>query len=349
MKSFSVVIATFALLGCEGATSRSAGETSQTDMAASMPAPAAPPSFGREGGIGGGSGTGGGGGGGIGGVGADGGMRRGATRVGEPTRMPSPEDVSSEAPDQLTTPADPAVMMIIRTGDATVEVDSLEIAVAQVTALATRLGGAVASSSMETGRNDIRRAQLSLRIPSARFEAALSGLSPIGKVESQNVGSQDVTEEFVDVTARVTNARRLEDRLIDLLAKRTGKLEEVLAVERELARVREQIERYEGRLRYLRTRAAISTLTINLHEPYPIIGNPRGSNVIVEAFKAAWRNFVNFIAGLISAAGILIPLAVLVAVFVYFLRRTNLWPSGRWTRRDPTDRPTAPPRTDAGN
>jgi hypothetical protein len=68
------------------------------------------------------------------------------------------------------------------------------------------------------------------------------------------------------------NARRLETRLIDLLATRTGKLKDVLDVERELARAREEIERYEGRLRYLRAHATLSTLTISLHEPLPVVG-----------------------------------------------------------------------------
>src|SRR5205823_10851551 len=75
---------------------------------------------------------------------------------------------------------------------------------------------------------------------------------PIGKLESVNVSAEDVGEEYVDVAARMANARRLESRLIDLLAARTGKLKDVLDVEQELARVREEIERYEGRLRYLK-------------------------------------------------------------------------------------------------
>ena len=83
--------------------------------------------------------------------------------------------------------------------------------------------------------------------PSARYDDALGSLGPLGKVETATTNSEDVGEEFVDVRARVANARRLEDRLVGLLATRTGKLPDVLAVERELSRVREDIERYEGR------------------------------------------------------------------------------------------------------
>jgi len=120
-----------------------------------------------------------------------------------------------------------------------------------------------------------------------------------------------VGEEFTDVTARMGNARRLEARLIELLATRTGKLKDVLDVEQELARVREQIERYEGRLRYLRAHAALSTLTIYVHEPLPVVGHA-GSSVIGEAFKQAWRNFVALVAACIRGLGIVIPLGVVV-------------------------------------
>jgi hypothetical protein len=127
---------------------------------------------------------------------------------------------------------------------------------------------------------------------------------------SSSTNAQDVGEEFVDMSARMANARRMEERLVTLLATRTGKLEDVLAVERELARVREEIERYEGRLRYLRTQVAMSSLSVTVSEPGPVVGHP-GSNVVLEAFKQAWRNFVMVIAGGIEVLGALAPLIVL--------------------------------------
>ena len=148
--------------------------------------------------------------------------------------------------------------MLIRTGDASIEVDSLEAAVAAVRQLASRAGGWVANTSYSGGRHQMREATLQLRIPANRFDEAQRGLDSIGTVEWMNVSAQDVGEEYVDLGARVANSRRLEARLVELLARRTGKLEDVLAVERELARVREEIERTEGRLRYLRTRVATS-------------------------------------------------------------------------------------------
>ena len=213
-----------------------------------------------------------------------------------------------------------APVMIIRTGHASVEVGNVDEAALKVRALASSLGGHVANSQFEGGEHNVRSATLELKIPAQRYDEAVSRLASIGEVESVNSTSEDVGEEYVDITARVENARRLEQRLIQLLANRTARLADVLAVERELARVREEIERAEGRLRYLRTRAAMSTLTVLVHEDEPILGRA-GDNPIAAAFKAAWRNFVRFIAGLIAAMGVIVPVAVLAAVGILVWRK----------------------------
>ena len=221
-----------------------------------------------------------------------------------------------------------AASMVIRTGQASIEVDSLERAVSQVRALAGRIGGYVANTAMQTGRGQLRSASLEVKVPAERFEDGLGGLAALGRLESANVSAQDVGEEFTDVTARVNNSRRLESRLIDLLATRTGKLKDVLDVEQEMARVREQIDRYEGRLRYLRAHAALSTLTIYLHEPLPVVGQA-GSSVMGEAFKQAWRNFVALAALCVRSLGIVVPLglATLAAWLVVKRRRKAAIPA----------------------
>lgn len=212
-----------------------------------------------------------------------------------------------------------APQMVIRSGTASIEVDQLGPAVAKVTRLAAELGGYVASTAEQSGADNVRQATLELKVPAARWPQLESGLDPVGKLESRQTTSDDVGEEYVDVDARMQNARRLEDRLQNLLATRTGKLDDVLAVERELARVREEIERFEGRLRYLRAHAAMSTLTVTLHEPPPVIGP--GGNPIVGAFARAWRNFVAFTAGLIAVSGWLVPLLGIIGALVWLLRR----------------------------
>lgn len=176
---------------------------------------------------------------------------------GDPNAPPTPAEPPQAGPampaatDTAASTQSVAPQMIIRTGTATVRVDSLEPAMARVEQLARSLGGYVANTAIQSGSETLRRATMEVKIPAARWNQAISGLRPIGKLEAQQTSTEDVGEEYVDVTARMTNARRLETRLVELLATRTGRLEDVLAVERELARVREEIERYEGRLRYL--------------------------------------------------------------------------------------------------
>jgi hypothetical protein len=210
--------------------------------------------------------------------------------------------------------------MLIRTAQARIEVDSLERALAQVRTLAARVGGEIANTTLQTGRGELHAASLEVRIPADRFDAALDGIGAIGKLEAVNVRADDVGEEFSDVSARIENARRLEARLIDLLATRTGKLKDVLDVEQALARVREEIERYEGRVRYLRAHAALSTLTISVHEPLPIVG-PVGTSVLGEAFAQAWRNFVTLVALCIRSLGVALPLGLVAALAWLALRR----------------------------
>src|SRR4051812_30230869 len=232
-----------------------------------------------------------------------------------------------DALQSVTAMTSGAPAMVIRTGQAFIEVEKLDPAVLRIRQLAAQVGGYITNSSMSGGRDQIRQATLEIKIPSPRYDEAVSSLSTIGKVETVNSNAEDVGEEFVDVTARVTNSRRLEERLLSLLANRTGKLDEVLRVERELARVREEIERYEGRLRYLGARVAMSTLTITVHEPAPIIGNNPGENPITTALRRAWRNFVALIAGFIASLGVLIPLGLLTFVGWLAYRR--------WKRSNP--------------
>jgi len=228
-------------------------------------------------------------------------------------RAQASPDVPPGAPNPLQSiyPGPATAAMVIRTGEAFVEVDKVDPAVLKIRQLATQVGGYIANSSISGGHDQIRQATIELKIPATKYEQAVGSLATIGKVETVNSTAQDVGEEFVDVTARVNNSRRLEERLISLLANRTGKLDEVLRVERELARVREEIERYEGRLRYLSARVAMSTLTITVHEPAPILGNSPGENPIAAAFRRAWKNFVAVVAASIAALGVLIPLAIL--------------------------------------
>jgi Domain of unknown function (DUF4349) len=216
---------------------------------------------------------------------------------------------------------DPGSRLIVRTGQAGIEVDSLEPAMAELRRVVQRIGGFVADASVQSGRNQVRSATLQIKVPAMRFDDLTEGLGPIGKLQFVNVAAEDVSEEFVDLTARVANARRLEQRLIDLLRTRTGKLQDVLSVEHELARIREEIERMEGRMRFLRASAQLSTLSVNLYEPPPLVASVPGRSPIAEAFRTAWRNFVGLLAGVIASLGFVVPVAMVGWAAVVLGRR----------------------------
>ena len=162
---------------------------------------------------------------------------------------------------------------------------------------------------------------LQLRVPSAQFDGAVAALSQIGKVESVSVNAEDVAEEYVDLGARLANARRVEARLVELLATRTGRLSDVLTIEQELARVRQEAERYEARMRWLERRASLSSLDVSIHEKLPLIDSPRGRGPILEAFAEAWERMVSVVAWLIAMLGILVPLGVLFLVGTLIVRK----------------------------
>lgn len=251
-----------------------------------------------------------------------------AMRPAAPAFAPAP--VANEAalrePDGVTI-SDEAIgsavdvsRMIVRTGGASIEVSSIDSAIPRVRDLATSIGGFIANSSIEAGRNQIKTATLEVKAPAQVFDRLLAGLRPLGKVESVNVSAEDVGEEYVDVEARIANDHRLEARLVDLLATRTGKLRDVLDVEQQLARVREEIERYEGRLRYLRTHADLSTLTITVHEPEPIIIDHVGTSPLGNAARQAWRNFIGLLAFAIASLGVLLPVGALGGALWWIFR-----------------------------
>lgn len=217
-------------------------------------------------------------------------------------------------PQILAGGADTARTMIIRTGEAHVEVDSLEAAVAQVERTAQAMGGWIAHSSLQLGEGQWRAARLEVKIPAERWQDLVTGLEGVGELRQLTTGTEDVGEQFVDLTAQLSNARRLEERYLELLENRTGTLEDLLAVERELARVRERIERFEGRLRYLSQRVAVSTMVVHLEEESALLAGTPGSEPIREAFRAAWRNFLGLVTGAIALLGVILPLALLVAL-----------------------------------
>ena len=111
-----------------------------------------------------------------------------------------------------------------------------------------------------------RTATWRVRVPVDRFEDFVRQISRLGEVRTSHIGSQDVTEEYFDLEARIRNKQEEEKRLLKHLADSTGKLEDILKVEHELTRVRGEIEQMQGRLRFLANQTEMSTVTITATE-----------------------------------------------------------------------------------
>ena len=227
------------------------------------------------------------------------------------------------APPQVPRPAATSTSMIIRNGDVSIQVDSVQRAIESVRRVAASVGGYIGNVQTFTGEHQVHSATLEMKVPAARFDDALAGVRPIGEVERSSASAEDVGEEFVDVSARIANGKRLEERLVRLLETRTGRLSDVLSIERELARVREEIERYEGRIRYLSAHIALSTISVTVHEKPPLVAQAPGSNPIKLAVIGMWRNMVRVVAVGIEMLGVLLPPIALALIGVLIWRRTR--------------------------
>lgn len=157
--------------------------------------------------------------------------------------------------------------MLIRTAQLSITVSDTEKAVQEATTLARSLGGYVASSQMYK-RSERLYANMTLRVPAENLDEALARLRDLAvEVERESIQGEDVTEEYVDLEARLHNLELTERELQQLLTEvreRTQKAEDVLAVYRELTEIRGQIEQLKGRMQYLERRVAFATVDLSI-------------------------------------------------------------------------------------
>lgn len=155
---------------------------------------------------------------------------------------------------------------IIRTAELRLFVDDLTSASAKISQVAVQMQGYVANSSLSGASGRSRQGTWKVRIPVQAYDQFLSVVQQFGEVQSLSTDSQDVTAEFFDLEARLHNKQQEEVRLLKHLDQSSGKLDEILNVERELSRVREEIERLQGRRNLLQDITAMTTVTVHLIE-----------------------------------------------------------------------------------
>jgi anti-sigma factor RsiW len=165
-------------------------------------------------------------------------------------------------------PLVPQQPMIARTASLTIVPANYDQASAALESLTTGHGGYVQSLNAQSETNSSRSISATLRIPAQQLSGILVDLRKLGRVEQESQANTEVTDQYVDVDARLKNARATEQRLIDLLATRTGKLDDVLDIERELANVRGNIESMDAQRTLLLHRVDYATVDVQLNEQY---------------------------------------------------------------------------------
>lgn len=155
---------------------------------------------------------------------------------------------------------------IIYTADVELVVEDFSGVPAEVEALANKFDGYVKNSSMTGTTGAQRSGRWTIRVPVDRYEPFLDAVLALGELRRRSSDAQDVTEEYYDVQARMRNKEKQEERLLEHLEMSTGTLEDILAVEQHLARVREEIDRLKGRMRVLEELTSMTTVELHVQE-----------------------------------------------------------------------------------
>lgn len=220
-------------------------------------------------------------------------------RMAAPLIAPAPSQGIMPIYDQYA-PTETTDRLIIKNGNMGIQVNDVAATLSTLGTKIEALGGFVISSNVY----NIERAPqgyLQVRVPVEKFEEARSVVRSSGKLTSDSVSGQDVTEEFVDIEARLKNLKATEEQFLNILNEAQD-VEDILAVQRELSNVRAQIESYEGRKDYLSKSAQFSTLSIELTtnpEEVPIVDEKKPWQPLA-VLKDASRGLVELGQGMVN-------------------------------------------------
>ena len=232
-------------------------------------------------------------------------------------KQPAPGEISDAAANRK----------IIYTANLRVVVEDFAGVPSGVQSLVNRHGGFVAQSNVGSMQGHSRSGSWTIRVPVDQYQKFLSASSEIGQTESLSQDADDVSEEFFDAEARVKNKKKLEARIVKLLEKSDHKIQHVIEVERELGRVRQEIERIEGRIRYLTDRTSLTTVNLTIREQRNYV--PETAPTFASRVTGAWtasltrfqlsaENFVVFAVG--NFLGFCFFVTIAVACLLLFQR-----------------------------
>lgn len=207
---------------------------------------------------------------------------------------------------------------VIKTAHMTLETQDLDKTKQQISELNKKHQGTITNQTEGTGYNRIE-VQYTIRIPSAKFDDWINDLSAFyNYFDQKNISANDVTEEYMDVSSRIKNKKALESRYLELLQK-TQNINDILSIERELNVIREEIERQEGRLNYLKDRISQSTINLLVYKSTPNLNSVKQSygNKILSSIKGGWNVLLNLILGVLY----LWPLFLILIFVIIFIKR----------------------------
>jgi hypothetical protein len=214
---------------------------------------------------------------------------------------------------------------IVRNGDLQLEAESPEQSQQKITAIAESKGGFVVESqqSSSDARSAVRDVvTMTVRIPSAKFTEALDEIrKTASRVVVETVKSDDVTEEFIDIEAQLKAKKALEAQFLEIM-KRANTVEDALNVQSELAEVRGEIEKIEGRKRFLENQTSFSTIKIRLQTPATFTETSNGFfDRFKQAFSSGFDAALNFVLALISFLIAIVPFLIFIVLPLYFVVR----------------------------
>ena len=223
------------------------------------------------------------------------------------------------SPTALTGNTIPVENRIIKTAQLRFETPDMAKTAANIQSAVSKYNATV-QQDFEGNVNNAVSKRMTIRVPSKNFNLFLDEISKgVSYFDEKEISARDVTEEYIDVEARIKTKKQLEVRYLELLKKAT-KVSEMLEIEQQLSQIREEIEAKEGRLKYLQSQVSMSTVTV---EFYKTKANQQGATVsygskIVNAIKSGFNGISSFFIWLIEVW----PFMLILVALIYLIRKT---------------------------
>ena len=228
----------------------------------------------------------------------------------------------------------PTGPMIIRKAELTLTATNFEQVRTRLEDILKRYNGYLGQLTLTGSAESAQSLTATLRVPADKLDSAIAELKKLGKVESESQKGDEVSQQYVDLQARLSKARNTEQTLLDILRHRTGKLSDVLAVEQEIASVREEIERMQAEKKTLEKQVAFSTVELKVAEDYkqPVHVVPTSTSRRIR--DAAVDGYETLVAGLINVLLFFVSWgpSLLVWGLILFFPARMLWK--RWRKRN---------------